>query len=74
MVIYVNAAQTGAVVNTYSLSCPTSARSGYVQTYAINCLTADACCSFTDTITLLTIEGTGHNIRGTIKQSKAGML
>lgn len=74
MVIYVNAAQTGAVVNTYSLSCPTSARSGYVQTYAINCLTADACCSFTDTITLLTIEGTGQNIRGTIKQSKAGML
>lgn len=73
-VIYVNSAQTGAVVNTYSMSCPTNARSGYVQTYAINCLTNDACCSFTDTITTLEIIGAGQNIRGTIKQSKAGLL
>ena len=69
-VVYVNAAQTGAVVNTYSVSCPTSARSGYVQTFAVNCLTQDACCSFTDTITQLTIEATGQNIRGTIKANK----
>lgn len=74
MIIYVNAAQTGAVVNTYSLSCPTVARGGYVQTYAINCLTGDACCSFTDTITTLDIVGAGQNIRGTIAQSKAGMI
>lgn len=73
-VVYVNAAQSGAVVNTYSMSCPTNARSGFVQTYAINCLTGDAACSFTDTITLLDIVGTGQNIRGTIKQSKAGLL
>lgn len=74
MVIYVNAAQTGAVVNTYSMSCPTNERSGFVQTFAINCLTGDACCSFTDTITVLEIVGTGQNIRGTIRQSKAGLI
>ena len=74
MIVYVNAAQTGAVVNTYSMSCPTNARSGYVQTFAVNCLTGDACCSFTDTITLLTMQADGQNIRGTIKQSKAGLI
>lgn len=73
-VIYVNAAQKGAVVNTYSMSCPTTARGGYVQTYAVNCNSADACCSFTDTITLLTMQADGQNIRGTIKQSKAGLI
>ena len=73
-VIYVNAAQAGAVVNTYSMSCPTNARSNFVQSYAINCLTGDACCSFTDTITTLEIIGAGQNIRGTIKQSKAGLI
>lgn len=73
-VIYVNGAQTGAVVNTYSMSCPTTARGGYVQTYAINCLTNDALCSFTDTITLLNIQANGQNIRGTIARSKAGMI
>lgn len=73
-VIYVNAAQTGAVVNTYSMSCPTSARNGFEQTYAINCNTGDACCSFTDTITLLAMNAPGQNIRGTIAQSKAGLM
>lgn len=73
-VVYVNAAQAGAVVNTYSMSCPTNTRNGYEQTYAINCLSNDACCSFTDTITTLEIIGTGQNIRGTIKQSKAGLI
>ena len=73
-VVYVNAAQTGAVVNTYSMSCPTNARSGFVQSYAINCNTGDACCSFTDTITTLPITASGQNIRGIIAQSKAGMI
>lgn len=73
-VIYVNAAQAGAVVNTYSMSCPTSARSGYVQTRAINCNSNDAKCSFTDTITTLEILATGQNIRGTIAASKAGFV
>ena len=73
-VVYVNSAQTGAVVNTYSMRCPTNARSGFVQTYAVNCLTGDAACSFTDTITLLTMEAAGQNIRGIIKQSKAGLI
>ena len=73
-VIYVNAAQTGAVVNTYSMSCPTLARSGYVQTRAINCNTNDAKCSFTDTITALEVYAAGQNIRGTIVASKAGFI
>lgn len=73
-VIYVNAAQTGAVVNTYSMSCPTLARSGYVQSRAINCNTNDAKCSFTDTITTLEVYAEGQNIRGTIAASKAGFI
>lgn len=73
-VIYVNAAQTGAVVITYAMSCPTLARSGYVQTRAINCNTNNAKCSFTDTITTLEISAAGQNIRGTIAASKAGFI
>ena len=73
-VVYVNASQTGAVVVTYGMNCPENARSNYVQTYAINCLTNNALCSFSDTITTLAIEAAGQNIRGTIKISKAGMM
>ena len=73
-VVYVNAAQTGAVVLTYGMSCPTLARSGYVQTRAINCNTNNANCSFTDTITTLEIYAEGQNIRGTIAASKAGFI
>lgn len=73
-VVYVSSAQTNAVVNTYSINCPTTARSGYVQSFAINCLSNNAKCSFTDTITSLTISATGQNIRGTIAASKPGMM
>ena len=73
-VVYVNSGQTGAVVNTYSMSCPTNARGGYVQSYSINCNTNDACCSFTDTITTLPITAAGQSIRGTIAKSKAGLI
>lgn len=73
-VIYVNSAQVGAVVNTYSMCCPQVTRSGYVQSYAINCLSGDAKCSFTDTITNLEITATGQNIRGTIAQNLSGLL
>lgn len=73
-VVYVNAAQTGAVVLTYGMSCPTLERSGYVQTRAINCNTNNAKCSFTDTITTLEIYAEGQNIRGTIAASKAGFI
>lgn len=73
-VIYVNSAQEGAAVAAYGINCPTVARGGYVQTYAINCLTADACCSFTDTITALPITASGQNIRGTIAKSKPGLM
>lgn len=73
-VVYVNSAQSGAVVLTYGMNCPTNARSNYVQTYAINCLTNNELCSFTDTITTLTIEAAGQNIRGTIAVSKLGLM
>lgn len=73
-VIYVNSAQTGAVVAAYGINCPTVSRSGYVQSYAINCLTGDACCSFTDTVTALPITASGQNIRGTIAKSKPGLM
>ena len=73
-VVYVNAAQTGAVVLTYGMSCPTLERSGYVQTRAISCNTNNAKCSFTDTITTLEIYAEGQNIRGTIAASKAGFI
>lgn len=73
-VIYVNAAQTNAAVMTYGMNCPTAARSNYLQTYAINALTSSALCSFTDTITALTIAADGQNIRGTLAISKAGLM
>lgn len=73
-VVYVNAEQTGAVVNTYSISCPTMGRNPYVQTFAVNCLTSDACCSFTDTITTLEMLAAGQNVRGTIPKNISGIL
>lgn len=73
-VVYVNAEQTNAVVITYGMNCPEVVRGGLVQTYAVNCLTNNALCSFTDTITTLPIEASGHNIRGTIAISKAGLM
>lgn len=73
-IVYVHSAQTGAVAITYGINCPTSARSGYVQSFAVNCLTADACCSFTDTVTELPVTAAGQNIRGTIVKSKAGAM
>ena len=73
-VVYVNAAQTNAVAITYGMNCPENARSNYVQTYAINCLTNNSLCSFTDTITTLAIEAAGQNIRGTIAVSKIGLM
>ena len=65
-VVFVNASATDAVVITYGISCPTSARGGYKQEYAINCNSNNGKCSFTDTITTLSITATGQNIRGTI--------
>lgn len=73
-VVYVNAAQTTAIAMTYGMNCPTTARTGFVQSYAINALTESALCSFTDTVTALTIQAAGQNIRGTIAMSRAGMM
>lgn len=73
-VIYVSSAQTDAVVNTYSINCPTVARGGYVQSYSIYCLSNNAACSFTDTITTLAISAAGQNVRGTIAKDKVGLM
>ena len=73
-VVYVNSAQTNAVAITYGINCPTTTRSGYVQSYAINCLTNNEKCSFTDTISALAVNAPGQNIRGTIAISKAGLM
>lgn len=73
-IVYVNSAQTTAAVMTYGMNCPTVARGGFVQSYAINCLTNNALCSFTDTITTLTMQAEGQNIRGTLKISRAGLM
>ena len=70
-VVFVDTAYTNAVVNTYSISCPKVDRSGFVQSYAIKTNTNNATCSFTDTITTLTIDASGMNIRGTIALDKA---
>lgn len=73
-VVYVNSAQTSAVAMTYGMNCPKVERSGFVQTYAVNVLTDSALCSFTDTVTTLTMQAAGQNIRGTIAISRAGMM
>ena len=73
-VVYVNAAQTTAAAMTFGMNCPTAARSGFVQTYAVNALTNNDLCSFTDTVTELTMQAEGQNIRGTLKISKAGLM
>lgn len=73
-IVYINSAQTSAVAMTYGMNCPTNARGGYVQSNAINVLTNNALCSFTDTVTTLPISAAGQNIRGTIAMSRAGLM
>ena len=73
-IVYVNSAQTSAVAMTYGMNCPTAARSGYVQSNAVNALTNNALCSFTDTVTTLGIVAAGQNIRGTLAMSRAGLM
>lgn len=73
-VVYINSAQTSAVAITYGMNCPTTARGGYVQSNAINVLTNNALCSFTDTVTTLPISAAGQNIRGTLAMSRAGLM
>lgn len=69
-VVYQTAA--GAVVILYGINCPTVARSGYVQSYAVNC--SGATISITDTITTLSVSVPNGNIRGTLAISKAGQM
>ena len=73
-VVYVESSATSAVVIAYGISCPTAAISGHYQKNAIITETSNAKCSFTDTVTNLTISATGQNIRGTIVDSKPGIV
>lgn len=69
-VVYLTAAAAVAIL--YGANCPTVARSGYVQTYAVYATAGKV--SLTDTITTLTIDATGANIRGTLAVSKPNMM
>lgn len=74
-VVYVGGgSSTNGVAITYGINCPTLVRSGYYQTNAIECLSNNSKCSFTDTITALPINATGQNVRGTIGASKPNLM
>jgi hypothetical protein len=61
-----------AVAILYGVNCPTSAISGFVQSFAANCSGKNI--SITDTITTLPISVPNGNIRGTLAISKAGLM
>lgn len=69
-VVYQTAAN--AVVILYGVNCPTNARGGYTQNYAVNCSGKNI--SITDTITALPVSVPNGNIRGTLAISKAGLM
>ena len=69
-VVYMTAAT--AIAALYALNCPTSARSGLVQSYAV--YATNGLISLTDTITALAISAAGANIRGTLAASRPGMM
>lgn len=69
-VVYMTAAT--AIAALYALNCPTMARSGFVQSYAV--YATNGLISLTDTITTLAISATGANIRGTLAASRPGMM
>lgn len=69
-VVYQTAANAVAIL--YGVNCPTNARNGYVQSYAVNASGANV--SITDTITALAVSVPNGNIRGTLAISKAGMM
>lgn len=69
-VVYQTAAN--AVVILYGINCPTTARGGYVQSYAVNA--SGKFVSMTDTITALPVSIPNGNGRGTLAISKPGMM
>lgn len=73
-VVYVASGQASCATITYGINCPTIARSGFVQSYAIRDLANSAKSSYTDTVTALTISGAGQNIRSTIALSLPDMM
>ena len=65
---------SNGVVITYGMNCPQVTRGAYYQTSAINCLSNNAKCSFTDTITTLNITAEGQTVRSTIVVNKPNMM
>lgn len=73
-VVYVPSGYTSACVLTYGINCPQVSRSGYVQSYSIQCLSESGTCSFTDTISTLPYAAAQQNNRGYINLSKSGLM
>lgn len=69
-VVYQTAANAVAIL--YGVNCPTSARGGYTQDYAVSA--TGKFISITDTITALPINLPSGNVRGTLAISKLGMM
>lgn len=73
-VVYVPETATNGVVITYGMNCPHVTKGAYYQNSAIKCLSNNAKCSFTDTITTLPITATGQTVRSTIVANKPNMM
>ena len=69
-VVYQTAADAVAVL--YGVNCPTSARSGLVQSYAV--FASGAHISITDTFPTLSLSVPNGNVRGTLAISKPGLM
>lgn len=69
-VIYQTASNACAIA--YGMNCPTVARSGYTQTYAV--YAHSGVLSITDTITTLAIDADIANIRGTLAVNKPNLM
>ena len=69
-VVYQTAANAVAIL--YGVNCPTNARGGYTQNYAVNA--NGKFVSIADTITALPINLPSGNVRGTLAISKPGMM
>ena len=72
-VVRVDAAATNAVVITSGMNAPVIAKTGYTQDYSISCLSNNAKCTFTDTISPLSYSAEGQNNRGHINANKPNL-
>lgn len=64
---------TEVVALTNAINCPTVAKTGFRQTHAVLDYSANGCCVYADTITLLDIQAASQVTRNTIELSKPNM-